>query len=128
MERLNTTLRPTEKIKTCFKCGLAKPIAEYYEHKKMADGHLNKCKECIKKDVADRRKELKGNKDWGEKEKARPRLTMAQKAEIIELLVYCGMSIKEVAEKFSVSANTISTTLSLYFKKPDKDFVKMSKV
>lgn len=127
MKILNMELCPTEKIKTCFKCGLVKPIAEYYGHKKMSDGHLNKCKECTKKDVATREKELKGNKEWGEKEKTRVRLTTSEKAEIIELLVYCGMSIKEVAEKFSVSANTISTTLSLYFKKPNKDFVKISK-
>lgn len=53
---------------------------------------------------------------------------MAEKAEIIELLVCCEMSIKEVAEKFSVAANTISTILSLYFGKPKKDVVKMSKV
>lgn len=53
---------------------------------------------------------------------------MAEKAEIIELLVCCEMSIKEVAEKFSVAANTISSILSLYFKKPHKNFVKMSRV
>lgn len=126
MERLSTTLRPTEKIKTCFKCGLAKPIAEYYKHKKMADGHLNKCKECTKKDVADRRKELWGNRGWGEK--AGLRLTMGQKAKIIELYVYRKMTLKEIANRFSVSAVTVSKTVSRYFKKPEKDFLKMSKV
>lgn len=33
------------------KCGQAKPLADYYKHKSMADGHLNKCKECTKRDV-----------------------------------------------------------------------------
>lgn len=37
--------------KLCIKCGLMKPIEAYYVHPQMRDGHLNKCKECVKSDV-----------------------------------------------------------------------------
>ena len=59
--------------KKCFKCGKVKPLTDFYKHKKMADGHLNKCKTCTIKDSENQR-QLNLKKDgWHEKEKARHR-------------------------------------------------------
>ena len=44
-------------MKACFKCNVLKPLAEFYQHKGMADGFLNKCKSCTREDVTNNRNE-----------------------------------------------------------------------
>jgi len=60
------------KEKKCFKCENILPLDMFYKHIGMTDGHLNECKECLKKRVRKREKKLRQeNPEWVLKEKER---------------------------------------------------------
>ncbi len=59
--------------KVCFKCGKNLPLEMFYRHPQMGDGHLNKCKECTKKDVHETYQKNKENPEYMEHERARGR-------------------------------------------------------
>lgn len=60
-------------MKTCFKCGRTKDLSEYYAHKQMSDGHLNKCKDCTKSDAKERFMTKAEQPEWLERERERSR-------------------------------------------------------
>ena|SRR6185436_3835116 len=57
--------------KTCFKCRKSKTLESFYAHPRMADGHLNKCITCAKKDVNQRYHSAAGRKKIAAYEKLR---------------------------------------------------------
>jgi hypothetical protein len=61
------------KSKICFKCGQEKFLYDFYKHKQMPDGHVNKCKECNKIDIKKNYEVNSLNEDWNEKERLRQR-------------------------------------------------------
>jgi hypothetical protein len=60
-------------MKICFKCGIEKPLIEYYVHKGMADGYLGKCKVCTQNDTKLRADELLKDNEWVKQEQKRHR-------------------------------------------------------
>jgi hypothetical protein len=62
-------------LKKCFRCGVEKPLEDFYPHPRMGDGRLGKCKECTKADVkanyAARRSQYAAYERWRNEQPAR---------------------------------------------------------
>lgn len=59
--------------KICFRCKKEKKISDFYKHPQMGDGHLNKCKECTKKDSAEDYNKKSVSKEFVNNERKRGR-------------------------------------------------------
>ena len=60
------------KTKKCIRCGNDNELKEFYAHPQMRDGHLNKCKECCKREADIREKALRENSsEFCERERLR---------------------------------------------------------
>jgi len=67
-------------MKICRNCLIEKPLSDFYKHDKMLDGHLNKCKECVKSRVnAHREKNIEAARQYDKARNSKPHRVMARK-------------------------------------------------
>lgn len=67
-------------MKKCRECEQEKPISDFYKHAAMADGHLNKCIECVKARVSKHRQaNLERVKEYDKKRALFPHRVQARK-------------------------------------------------
>jgi hypothetical protein len=59
--------------KPCIRCGCVRPLDGFYVHPRMADGHLNKCKECCKEYARHSLRVKLGDSAWVQSERKRGR-------------------------------------------------------
>lgn len=67
-------------MKTCFKCSQNKHLSEFYKHPQMKDGHLNKCKDCTRKDtISNRNKNIEYYREYEKKRSDLPHRVQARR-------------------------------------------------
>jgi hypothetical protein len=67
-------------MKACKTCKKEKPLSSFYAHKKMADGHLNICKDCTKIRVSNHRElNIEYIKEYDKKRANLPKRVIARK-------------------------------------------------
>lgn len=86
-------------MKTCFKCDRTLPITEFYAHPKMGDGHLGKCKDCTKKDTAERLERKLCDPEFAELEAARHRAKQARYRQIGTAIQLTGAEREKVHKR-----------------------------
>ena len=59
--------------KVCIECKQDKELSDFYKHSGMSDGHLNKCKECVKRVSKKREQTLRSTPEGLESLRARGR-------------------------------------------------------
>jgi hypothetical protein len=100
--------------KRCFKCGKIKQKHDFYKHPQMADGRLNKCKECTKKDVAENYHEKRDY--YAEYERERFKMPHRKKA----LVGYQRKRRKANPEKYAAHIAVSNAVRDGKIEKPNK--------
>jgi hypothetical protein len=67
-------------MKVCRECRVEKPLSDFYKHAAMGDGHLNKCKPCVKSRVNKHREvNLETIREYDKRRSNKPHRVKARK-------------------------------------------------
>jgi len=67
-------------VKVCRECRVEKPLSDFYKHAAMGDGHLNKCKPCVKSRVNKHREvNLETIREYDKRRSNKPHRVKARK-------------------------------------------------